>query len=254
MVTCQVFLLNIFITFLKLKFYNNIEMISKNFLIREYNKDKLADLESKLSSSNRSFDLWDINKWTKKILINFHSQVNEKEFLALRFKILKKWFLQNEQLNSKFCNEFKRNIKKLNLQNYLNANEINYIYKLESYIFFLNRNIKSLIVSIELLKNEEAYFHYENLKLFEYDKKNYKSIISGDLYITNQRIVVTNLTFCFSILINQIKNIQNSKNCIYIFTSDKRYGLFFDDVKLLLFSLYKIFELNKIKVTYDRER
>ncbi len=220
-------------------------MISKNFLVRECNKDKLEKLVLELSNTNPTFDIWDINNWTKKNVINFYKQKDETEFLAFRFKILKNWFFQNEQWNNKFCSDFKKKIKKLNLQNFLNADEINYIYKLESYTFFLTRNIKSLIVNIDLSKNEEAHFHYENLKLYEYNENDNKLIIEGDLYITNQRIVMTNSMFCFSISINEINNIYIDKNYTYVSTLTKKYFFIFDDIKLLLFSLNKIFELNK---------
>ena len=67
----------------------------------------------------------------------------DEKSLAFRFQLLKNWINQYESLSSSFSNQLEKNIHRLRLASYLNAEEKNYVYHTQSYVFSLTRNIKS---------------------------------------------------------------------------------------------------------------
>ena len=171
----------------------------------------------------------------------------DEESLAFRFQLLKNWINQYESLSSSFSNQLEKNIHRLRLASYLNAEEKNYVYHTQSYVFSLTRNIKSLIVNFQLFDGEEAYFHYDNVTVKTYESK---FVFKGELYITNTRIIFSDEIYVHWLNIDNINRIYNHKNNIFVHYLDKIIYFSFPDHRLFELSFKKVCSLSKRQIVY----
>lgn len=72
----------------------------------------------------------------------------------------------------------------------LNTQETQFLYLLEERIFTRIRTLKILDSYYPFLKNENLYARYKKGKVYFLDKDRYKTIIHGELLLTNKRIII----------------------------------------------------------------
>ncbi len=103
-----------------------------------------------------------ISKWNVKKTMKFYEKEFEEWYLWYRFNLVYEWFNDNrDDSDLDFLGRLKSIIKNLNLQEFLNCDEQNYLLQLSSQNFTKVRNIKSLLIDFEPLEDELAYFHYD---------------------------------------------------------------------------------------------
>ena len=212
-------------------------------LIESFDNEKfLFDIKQVLNINT-------LYNWTWKKTYKWLNLQFEEEYIAYRFYVLKEWINQNESYTSYYVKNLEEFIFVLGLNDYLTTQEINYISHYKSIVFAKNRNIKNLIVDFSLLANEEVWYHY-NLNLFyqkigdTYLKLQEKS----NIYLSNQRIIVTKGNEYHSIFVKDIKNVKLTNNMIEINTNYSEFLLLTSDVHTLYVSIERIGKLMKIKI------
>lgn len=180
-----------------------------------------------------------INHWSLKKTMEMFDPKTENEFLTFRFQVLQKWFLLNKENGYFLSDQLIRQINALNLQNYLNAYEINFLMDTNSKQFTLKRNLKSLIVDFELAKNEYAYFHYRKLdvKLPFIDYL----IKDVDFYLTTKRIVFTYSNNIISFNLNAIERLTFKDGYFTFVYFSKEYKFITTKSSLILVSFQRLY-------------
>ncbi|NQZ65997.1 MAG: hypothetical protein HRT99_02120 [Mycoplasmatales bacterium] len=118
--------------------------------------------------------------------------------------VLDKWFL-DKPCNIKTIKELKSIIKKCNLK--LNQIEIHNLELINERIFSIDRHIKKLEVSNELMKKENVWVKFERAEIYEY-KNHLKTLLIGTLLLTNFRIIFIDDNNEISYYWKEIKKIE----------------------------------------------
>lgn len=188
----------------------------------------------------QSLNMWTIVKTDKLFNANFSDW-----YLWYRFNVLHQWWIQN--LNHATYYIIMKNIKKLRLQNFLNATEQNYLYSLKFNYFTKQRNLKSLITDFSLEYKEIAYFHYRYVNL-EFDK----IIINDlDLYITNKRMVVISKDNTISFYLDAITEYYFDSELFWFIYHHHKYTFNTNKAKVIKTSLIRLYNLLGKEFNYE---
>ncbi len=183
-----------------------------------------------------------ISKWNVKKTMKFYEKEFEEWYLWYRFNLVYEWFNDNrDDSDLDFLGRLKSIIKNLNLQEFLNCDEQNYLLQLSSQNFTKVRNIKSLLIDFEPLEDELAYFHYRHLKM---SSNNFKWNDS-DFYITNKRIVVIFRNESMSLYFDNINNLDYFDKHFDINYMNKIYHFYWNEPKLIQISIDRVFKMIK---------
>ncbi len=208
---------------------------------REYdnrlNQEYLKQLSEQITVDN-------VLNYSYAKIAKLYQRAYEKEFLYFRFDILYKWFCMNQSLDRYFLESLKHMIKILGLKNFLNVNEQNYLNTLKSYVFTINRNIKSLIVDFPLNKDEMIYFHYNNIFLATIENKKVVPIEWAlDIFFGNQRFVFTGHLEISSFNLDDINKIIFNDEFIIIKTTHKDFVITGSDIKIIEVSIKRLYKI-----------
>ncbi|MGL4951305.1 MAG: hypothetical protein ACRC4M_05805 [Mycoplasma sp.] len=223
-------------------------MANKLFYREIKDQKKYKEASKKLSLS---LNLTNLQFWTKTKTINLYSKDYDYEYLVFRFKIINDWIKTQDSDELDFLNKLNKLIKVLCLENHLNGYEKKYIINLKNKTFTNNRNLKSLIVDFELKPKEVVYFHYRKIKLTLPEKKNIPNI---DLYISNQRIIVTYQNETLSFVLNSITKFYFSSNSLYFFYHDQKYLFNINNTEVLQLSFKRLFKEIKGQFQYEQSK
>lgn len=180
-----------------------------------------------------------INFNLKKIM-TFYIKGQEELFLTYRFSLLREWYLKAPKTSPIFHKEIKHIIHTLNLENFLNAYEKNFILETQSKQFTLERNLKSLVIDFNLEKDEITYFHYRKFLMINYDNQKIENI---DFYLTNTRIVITYSNNLISFNLNKIRNLKFSETNFSFDYYKYKYVFKCDRPQIILMSFKRISSL-----------
>lgn len=173
-------------------------------------------------------------------IISFYTKDQEEEFLIYRFSLLREWYLNSTKTSPIFHKEIKNIIHILNLENFLNAYEKNFILEVQSKQFTLERNLKSLVIDFNVEKNETTYFHYRKFILINYDNQKIENI---DFYLTNFRIVITYSNNLISFHLNKIMNLKFTEKYFSFNYYKYKYLFVCDRPQIILMSFKRISSL-----------
>lgn len=197
-------------------------------------KSKLTHKNLDIFTENNIYDFWDINF--------------EDIFLAYRFHILKNWIYYNEKISSNFLKELHYVIKVLDLNNYLNAYETNYIRHYESINFAQNRNIKKLIVDFSVNKDEEVWFQYSSIMFAQLNTALELITNHPDIYLSNQRIVISTPVEIQSIYWKDVSEFKLVNNRISIYTKYGSFVLISTEILEIYVSVERISKIININI------
>lgn len=218
----------------------------KNLFIREKKENFNYEYIDKLKEA---INLKNISNLTFKKVSNLYEKKYHNEFLYYSFFILNEWIKKNNKIDKYFLEALEKNITSLSLNNYLNAEERNYIYLLKSFIFTSNRNIKTLIVDFPLEKYENVYFHYDQISLYFVNNKNKEKIDNVfEAFFGSKRFFFCGYLNVISINIKDIIKIEFNKKII-IHMHNYSYELVTNDIEIIKLSikrLYKILKLGEV--------
>ena len=99
-----------------------------------------------------------------------------------------------------------------------------------------------------MFKNEEAYFHYDRVKV---KSRKLKYHFEGELYITNKRIIFSDNIDVHWLNIDNITNIYNVDNVVYINYLNQVIHFTYNDYELLKLSFNKVCMLTNRKLRYE---
>lgn len=198
------------------------------------------NLENVLSEQN--VEKWNLEK--TQALINCEY---EEEFIVYRFNVLKNWIIKNEEYSDKFVKGLDYIIRVLDLEKFLKALEINYIQHYKDVVFSKKRNIKSLIVDFDLRKKEEVWYRYEIKSFLQKINKNYIKLAANksELYLSNQRIIVTTSILYTSIDYDEIEVFKLNSLFLQIKTKDHEFVILTNDVYVIYTSFERVAKLVK---------
>ncbi|WP_027123866.1 hypothetical protein [Mycoplasmoides pirum] len=208
---------------------------------------------NQIKITNLLFDILNVNNvldCREKNLKPYYSIEHEKDFLAYKFEILSNWIKKNEFYNNWYTLNLNKIIKLLNIKNFFNSLEIDYINKINSLDFENKRIYKKIIVDFSLNKNEYALFSIDEISLFQVDIKDQKSknLLGNNfkLYVTNKAIVVTNNIYKIRISYSDSLSFKlidegiywYAKNIDFIFQTHDKY-LLYEYIKKMFFDNLK---------------
>lgn len=207
---------------------------------KEFDKKYLNHLESNINMKN-------LFQLKHKKIESFYVRKYENEFLYFRFKILYEWINNNKEWDRYFVDNLEKNINLLQLNNFLTAEEQNFILFIKSYIFTKSRNIKTLIVDFPIEKDEYVYFHYDQIRIFFINrnkKNNVKNLF--ELFLSNKRIIFCGYLNIVSFKISDIKKIEFVKSKIIFDLNDYKYEIITNDCKIIEISIKRLFKILKL--------
>ncbi|XQP54886.1 MAG: hypothetical protein ACOQNV_01990 [Mycoplasmoidaceae bacterium] len=218
----------------------------KNFFQRptsvEYKKLFVPVIESKMNINN-------LDKMTKQQVLDLYEPKNEKDFLAYRFDMLRRWMKNNKQYSKNYVVELEDMIDKLYLSNELNSFEQQYIKNVEAIVFAKNRNLKQLIVDFSINKNELVFYRYDLNAFKQIDQEGNAQIIrKPEMYITTQRIIISKQLDIISIYYKTMKSYQYLKYKLSInLKSGRQCFIDSDNNREIMESLGRVLKRSKIK-------
>lgn len=206
-----------------------------------YEKKYVDYLKNKLSYKN-------VDNFSNKTIYNLLDIKYENLFLSFRFKILREWIFHNEKINTTFLKELHYIIKILDIYNHLNTYELNYIEHYESINFCKSRNIKKLIVDFNINSNEEVWYRFSsNFFVQKLELKDY-IICNPDIYLSNQRIIISTQTEILSIYWNNIEQFRLVNNHIKVFTKYGNYLIMSKEIYEIYVSVERISKIINISI------
>lgn len=188
---------------------------------------------------------WTIHKTNK--YINFYDNEN---FYKFRFYIFRKWLKKHEIYNFEFIESLERIIYALKLEKEFNSLENSYINYFKNVIFAKVRNLKRLIVDFQELENENIYFKYDlNLFIQQNLKHDNNNDFQGEIFISNQRLILCSGIKYLSIYYKEIKEIKLKNFYIVIKTNyDDEYQIFSFDFHYIYTSIERICRMLNLRI------
>lgn len=156
------------------------------------------------------------------------------------------------KLNERFTKQYVENlqyvIKHLSLEEEFNSYEKQYIEDIQSIVFAKIRNLKQLIVDFPINKFELILYRYEIKSFTEIIGSSSRThFIDCDVYITNQRIIVSEHLNTMSIPYIQINSYQFSMNKLILNLSNKKqYCINSLDIPTIYVSLERVLKREKL--------
>lgn len=196
----------------------------KNFFQRE--KSNL-NVNAYLHLLKQELNINNLDVVKKKKVLALYNPKFEKDFLAYRFDLLKKWMDQNKEYTKEYVIAWEKIIDKLYLFNELNSYEQQYIKNFNAVVFAKNRNLKQLIVDFSINKGEFVFYRYELDAFKLISKKGLVQIVKRpDMYITTQRLIISKDLDIISIYYDSIEKydfiryklvvtLKNGKQCYF---------------------------------------
>ena len=215
--------------------------MSYNQLFYRKNTSKISNINyvnSVFDSLNKS----NIEKINIKKVMNLYNPKYADWFVWYRFSLLNNWFKENYNLDSfNFYESLINIIRNLNLLDFLNAKEKNFLINLKSQNFTKLRNLKTLMVDFELKKFEHVYFHYRKIKFDAHYIKSKET----DLYLSNNRIILTFRNEIISLYYEDIESITWEQNGFYIKLNNSVFKIITNKNQIIKISLEIIFKMIK---------
>ncbi len=195
--------------------------------------------------STNSLSKWNINKTVK-----YYEKEYQDWYLWYRFNVLREWFIANRnEADLDFLGRLNTIIRALNLEEYLNANEKNYIHEIKSMNFTQVRNIKSLLIDFEPNENELAYFHYRHIHMVT-DFANWNDT---NMYITNERIVIIFRNDILSFFLDNIQRIDYFEKHFDITYKNKIYRFYATRTNIIKISIDRVLKIIKKDNSFNGE-
>ncbi len=166
----------------------------------------------------------------------------EKHYLRYRFELLRRWIKWNLRYTNDSIKTLDSILKKLNIIDNLNPNEVDFIYSVRNIIFAKKRNLKSVLTDLTLDKKEYAYYIY---KINHYLENNILKEAKVIL-LTSKRIIIEITANNFiSIPYDTLTDYHVYSNYLGLKTLNKAFNVYCAEPKLLYVSLERIFQLTK---------
>lgn len=220
--------------------------MSYNQLFYRKNTSKISNINyvnSVFDSLNKS----NIEKINIKKVMNLYNPKYADWFVWYRFSLLNNWFKENYNLDSfNFYESLTNIIRNLNLLDFLNAKEKNFLINLKSQNFTKLRNLKTLMVDFELKKFEHVYFHYRKI-MFD---AHYIKSKETDLYLSNNRIILTFRNEIISMYYEDIESITWEQNGFYIKLNNSVFKIITNKNQIIKISLEIIFKMIKKEIIW----
>lgn len=150
------------------------------------------DYVSLYLSVRKNLTYKNINNLTQKQIDHIGRLYNRDLFSHYKKTVFFRWFYENLEDTSSFSKKAKKLIKKLNIK--LADHEMEKINNIEPREFTKHRALKKIEVPYKInLKypnlDEEAYFFYKNIRLYEFNRIFFKQKHRGEIYITKNELV-----------------------------------------------------------------
>lgn len=198
-----------------------------------FHRDIYIDINSEnaILAKNKISKYDSITKFQMKSCINKYGK-DICEYYA--WDTVHKWIYNNQRFTYEFINGLKQLLNTYMIYDQLTSSELNYINYYENIVFAQHRNWKNLLVSFDLISNdEEIIYKYDVLYAYQIinDKPN-KIFDNCEIYISTKRIIVSESNMFFSIPYDDItllklKNywleIKYKKIMFYIYSNDLHY-------------------------------
>ncbi len=201
---------------------------------------------------NGIIKILNINKlalWTKYNTNKLHSINNEKHFLRYRFELVLRWINSNEVYSKTYVENLNKIIEALDIKNYLNNNELNYLHHYEGVVFAKIRNLKSLIIDFQKGDNETIFYHYEHTNIYQINSLQEKLILDNiDFYISTERLIFSENFEIFSILFKDIIDYKLSHFGLTIKTNNQKYLIRCEDPYIHYVSLERVLKFKGYEI------
>ena len=149
----------------------------------------------------------------------------------------------NLRYTKKFIGKIDNILKKLMLVTSLYPNEEAFIYSLKNIVFAKTRNLKSVLLDIELPEKDAIYYFYK-LNSYSKDRQNY---LGYQILLTFHHIYLRhNHKTHEMISYLDIHNIHLYDDHLMIQSTMNKYDIFCPNPKLLYVSIERIMKLKKI--------
>ena len=102
--------------------------------------------------------------FTKRKITKLYDIETEKHFIRYKFELLSKWIKYNFTYTQSAVLTLEKILYIFSLKNFLNPLENYFVYFAHNIVFAKTRNIKSILVDIDLSKTDSVYYGYPESK------------------------------------------------------------------------------------------
>ncbi len=187
--------------------------------------------------------------WTKYNTNKLHSINNEKHFLRYRFELVLQWINNNELYSKTYIENLNKIIESLEIKNYLNNSELNYLHHYEGVVFAKTRNLKSLIIDFQKSENETVFYHYEHTNIYHIINGKEELFLGDiDFYISTERLIFSENFEIFSLLFSDLVDYKLSHLGLIISTKKQKYLIRCEDPYIHYVSLERILKFKGYRI------
>lgn len=173
-----------------------------------------------------------LSRWTRARTKRCMRFDTERDFLAYRFEVLRKWISVNESYTLRYVSRLNRAVHALILGDFLNAKEKNYLRHMNAIVLEKGRALKDLIVNFERTPGEKVFYVVHSVKLRAIDIDNDKSVLlpqTFDVHLTNKALVVHDSSILIRIPYDQTLSFKLSNNGIYWYCRNRDFEIICSD-------------------------
>ncbi len=205
-----------------------------DLFIRPNKSEEYLKFRNKISKEINHSNFLKYRKKGIKSLMNPHEF---DLFLTYRFELFNFWFKKEFRYTQVAINKLDYVLDLLYLKDLLNVNEQQFIYDARNVVFSKKRNLKNILNTLKLKKNEYPYFVYKIKKI----RTRFGEINSNAMYISNKHVIIEKQDkSVIFIPLSSINNRHLYRSSLAIYTNDNDYYFYYSSPEVLYSSLERM--------------